>query len=107
MVATHGWLSTSEVDFVEMAKRMENKGVKYIIFTDISKDGTLSGPNFAQLEALQNAVSCNIVASGGISSLADIEKLTEMSLYGAICGKSIYQGTLDLRDAIRVGGAQC
>lgn len=106
MVATHGWLSTSEVDFVEMAKRMEDKGVKYIIFTDISKDGTLRGPAVEQLLELKNNVSCNIIASGGIAQLSDIETLTREGIYGAICGKSIYAGTLDLSQAIKVGGEQ-
>ena len=106
MVATHGWLATSEVDFIEMGKRMEDKGVKYLIFTDISKDGTLRGPAIEQLLELQEAVSCNIIASGGIAQLSDIEKLTAHGIYGAICGKSIYAGTLDLAQAIKVGGDQ-
>ncbi len=106
MVATRGWLDTSAVDFVEMGKRMENKGVKVIIFTDISKDGTLRGPNIEQLTELQNAVSCDIIASGGIAQLSDIEALAQNNLYGAICGKSLYVGTLNLSEAIAAGGDQ-
>ncbi len=106
MVATRGWLDTSAVDFVEMGKRMEDYGVKAIIFTDISKDGTLRGPNMEQLAELQNAVGCDIIASGGIAQLSDIEALAQNRLYGAICGKSLYAGTLRLSEAIAAGGDQ-
>lgn len=103
-VATRGWLDTSNVIFTDFAKEVEQIGVKYIIFTDISCDGTLDGPNFEQLEALQGAVSCNIIASGGIRDIGDIKRICEMGLYGAICGKSIYSGTLDLEKAVKIGG---
>lgn len=106
MVATHGWLNTSDVPYTDFAKEMEQIGVKFIIFTDISCDGTLEGPNFAQLEALQKAVSCNIIASGGIRDIDNISKLNSMNLYGVICGKSIYSGTLDLAQAVKTGGIQ-
>lgn len=100
MVAAEGWLDTSRVHFLELAKRMEQIGVQYIIYTDISKDGTLSGPNLEQLAQIQAAVSCNIIASGGVTRLDDITALRCAGLYGAICGKSLYQGTLDLAQAI-------
>lgn len=103
-VAAEGWLDTSDIDYIDLAKAMEQVGVKYIIFTDISKDGTLTGPNFNQLQAISSAVSCHIIASGGIANIADISALCDMNLYGAICGKSIYQGTLDLKAAIKAGG---
>ncbi|WMJ84203.1 1-(5-phosphoribosyl)-5-[(5-phosphoribosylamino)methylideneamino]imidazole-4-carboxamide isomerase [Oscillospiraceae bacterium LTW-04] len=106
MVATRGWLDASEVDFIEMAKRVEDKGVKYIIFTDISRDGTLSGPSIDQLTELKNAVDCKIIASGGIGQLSDIDLLTKADLYGAICGKALYAGTLSLSQAIMAGGDQ-
>ena len=100
MVAVEGWLDGSEVYFTGLAVQMEKAGVETIIFTDISKDGTLSGPNLSQLSALQKAVSCNIIASGGISDRKDIRALYQAGLYGAICGKSLYRGTLTLRDAL-------
>ncbi len=103
MVATEGWLEVSKVPYIELARRMEDMGVRTLIFTDISKDGTLAGPNLGQLEALSRAVACNIVASGGMRELADITALKAMGLYGAICGKSLYSGTLDLAAAIREG----
>ena len=102
-VAAEGWLDTSDVHYLELAKKMESIGVKTIIFTDISKDGTLSGPNLEQLKAINEAVSCNIVASGGISGIDDIKSTRELGLYAAICGKSIYSGRLDLAEAIEVG----
>jgi phosphoribosylformimino-5-aminoimidazole carboxamide ribotide isomerase len=74
--------------------------VRTIIFTDISKDGTLSGPNFEQLAALQDAVSCDIVASGGVTTAEDVRRLAEMGLYGAILGKALYKGTLSLTEAL-------
>ncbi|MEG1869226.1 MAG: 1-(5-phosphoribosyl)-5-[(5-phosphoribosylamino)methylideneamino]imidazole-4-carboxamide isomerase [Oscillospiraceae bacterium] len=101
-VAAEGWLDTSTVHYIELAKSMEQAGVSCIIYTDISKDGTLSGPNLEHLERLSNAVSCNIIASGGISDIEDIKNLKSMNLYGAICGKSIYKGTLDLKQAINL-----
>lgn len=106
MVAAEGWVKTSEISYIELAKRMEEKGVKYIIFTDIGRDGMLSGPNLEQLFALNDAVSCNIVASGGIKDIEDIKAVKAGGLYGVICGKSIYSGTLSLKEAVKVGGEQ-
>ena len=99
-VATEGWVESSDVYFTDLAKQMEDVGVKTIIFTDISKDGTLSGPNLEQLNEINNAVSCNITASGGVTNMNDIINLRDNNLYGAICGKSIYEGTLNLIDAV-------
>ena len=101
-VSISGWLDTTDVDYIEFAKEMEKAGVKNIIFTDISKDGTLQGPNFEQLKALSEAVSCDITASGGVHNLDDIIKLNEMKLYGAIAGRALYDGTLDLAQAVEV-----
>ena len=100
--ATEGWTESSDVYFTELAKRMEDVGVKTIIYTDISKDGTLSGPNIEQLIEINKAVSCDITASGGITDINDIIALKNENLYGAICGKSIYNGTLKLSEAVEV-----
>ncbi|MDE5604594.1 MAG: 1-(5-phosphoribosyl)-5-[(5-phosphoribosylamino)methylideneamino]imidazole-4-carboxamide isomerase [Eubacterium sp.] len=100
--ATEGWTEGSDVYFTELAKRMEDVGVKTIIYTDISKDGTLSGPNIEQLVEINNAVSCDITASGGVTNLDDIIALKNEGLYGAICGKSLYNKTLILEEAIEV-----
>ena len=100
--ATEGWMESSSVYFTDLAKQMESVGVKTIIFTDIGKDGTLSGPNIKQLVEINEAVSCDITASGGVTSITDILALRDKNLYGAICGKSIYEETLDLREAVEV-----
>ena len=102
-VACEGWLDTSDVNYIDLAKKMESVGVKTIVYTDISKDGTLSGPNLEQLDAINQAVSCDIIASGGVSSLTDLKELKKLKLYGAICGKSLYSGAFQLSDAIAVG----
>ena len=80
---------------------MDGYGVKTIIFTDIDKDGMLEGPNFDQLAALRQAVTCGIVASGGVSTLEDIRRLRTLGIDEAIAGKAVYSGALDLAAAIR------
>ncbi len=101
IVKTSGWLENSDVNYIDLAIEMAKIGVNYIIFTDISKDGTLSGPNTEQLKTLCNKVNINIIASGGIRDITNITELAKMKLYGAICGKSIYSGSLNLKEAIR------
>lgn len=104
-VATEGWLETSDVNYIDLANKMIEYGVKYFIFTDISKDGMLSGVNAEQLQALYDATKgrANVVASGGVHTIEDIRICKEMGLYGTICGKSLYSGTLDLAEAVRLG----
>lgn len=99
--AAEGWTAVSELDYIDLARKMEALGVQTIIYTDIGKDGMLSGPNIEQLEAIDAAVSCDIIASGGITDINDIKQLKQSGLYGAICGRSIYKGTLDLAEAVR------
>ncbi|EOA3902872.1 1-(5-phosphoribosyl)-5-[(5-phosphoribosylamino)methylideneamino]imidazole-4-carboxamide isomerase [Bacillus cytotoxicus] len=101
-VATRGWLDISEISYIELAKQMEAVGVQTIIFTDIAKDGTLMGPNFAQLQLLQEEVSLRIIASGGISSLQDVEQLKALNMYGVIIGKALYEKTIDLQKVLQV-----
>lgn len=106
-VRTAGWEHDSGLDYLEFAKSVVAKGVKAIVFTDIATDGMLSGPSFDKLAALQKAVpGCDIVASGGVTTLDDIKRLRDMGLYGAIVGKAYYAGTLDLAQAIREAGPQ-
>lgn len=100
-VAVDGWLSVSEVNYIEFAKVMEDIGINNIILTDISKDGTLNGPNFEMLKELNSSVRCNITASGGIKDLDDLVKLSEMNIYGAIVGKAIYSNKVDLKKAVK------
>ena len=106
-VRTAGWETDSGLDGLDFARQMEQKGVKTLIYTDIATDGMLSGPSFDQLEKLQGAVGCNIVASGGVTTLEDVRRLRDMGLYGAIVGKAYYAGTLDLAQAIREAGEPC
>lgn len=106
-VRTAGWEEDSGLDYLDFSRDMEEKGVKTIIFTDIAADGMLSGPNFDQLALLQKAVNCNIIASGGVTTLDDIKRLRDMGLYGAIIGKAYYSGTIDLAQAVKEAGHQC
>lgn len=103
-VCGRGWLSESNLDYIDFAKKMEAVGVKNIIVTDISKDGTLEGPNVEMLKKLRETVNINITASGGIRDIGNIKDLMKIDLYGAITGKAIYAGTLSLDEAIRVSG---
>ena len=106
IVKTAGWVESSGLDYLEFARSMEDIGVKVIIFTDIATDGMLTGPSFDRLAALQKAVSCDLVASGGVTELDDIKRLRDMGLYGAIIGKAYYAGTIDLAAAVAAAGAQ-
>ena len=101
-VCTSGWLETSKEYYLDFAKRMEEIGVKTLICTDISKDGTLQGPNFEMLKALKNHVSCNLIASGGGRDLSHVQICKELGLYGVITGKAIYEKTLDLKEALSI-----
>ncbi|MCD2252617.1 1-(5-phosphoribosyl)-5-[(5-phosphoribosylamino)methylideneamino]imidazole-4-carboxamide isomerase [Listeria cossartiae subsp. cayugensis] len=101
-VATSGWLDVSQVSYLDLAKRMEEMHVKTIIYTDISRDGTLTGPNLEQMAVLQKHVSINLIASGGVSSRADLEALAELGLYGAIAGKALYNGNISMSDVTEV-----
>lgn len=100
-VRTDGWIQDSGLDYLAFAQQMEEIGVRTIIFTDIDRDGMLKGPNLEQLTALRQAVSCEIIASGGVSSLDDIQNLKQIGIDAAIAGKAIYTGALNLVRAIQ------
>ncbi len=106
-VRVSGWEKDSGLDCIEFAKKMEALGVSTIIFTDISRDGMLSGPSLGALTELNSAVSCDVVASGGVTTIDDVRALRGAGLYGAIIGKAYYAGTIDLAQAISEGGAPC
>ena len=99
-VAAEGWPQPSTGNYIDLAKHMEDAGVKYIVFTDISRDGMMDGPNFTMLDKLNRSVSCKVIASGGVSSLTDIVVLTALKLHGAICGRALYTRDLSLRQAV-------
>ncbi len=98
MVATHGWLEVSQKSAVEFAVEMDE--VQTIIYTDIKSDGMLKGPNVNATADIVNAVSADVIASGGVTSLLDIEALKNIGAYGAIIGRALYIGDLNLSDAI-------
>ncbi|MDF9825642.1 phosphoribosylformimino-5-aminoimidazole carboxamide ribotide isomerase [Breznakia sp. PF5-3] len=97
-----GWLEASNLHYVEFAKDLATLGVKTIIVTDISKDGTLEGPNVEMLKRLSKEVDINIIASGGIKDINDIKALNDIHVYGAITGKAMYHKTLDLKEALKI-----
>ncbi len=106
-VATKGWLETSEVLALDLAKQMAQMGVAAIIYTDIHRDGTLTGPNLAALRELANGISIPVIASGGVSSLRDLLDLLSLNtvgVTGAIVGRALYTGEVNLTEAIRAVG---
>lgn len=104
-VAVEGWSRTSETKAIDLAKQFESCGVAAINFTDIHRDGMQTGPNIEETAALADAVSIPIVASGGVSTIQDIKNLIKIEykgVTGVITGKALYEGTLDLKEAIRI-----
>jgi len=102
-VAVKGWEEVSSVEARELAKRVEMIGVSGIIYTDISRDGMLTGPNLPALEEMVRTVNIPVIASGGIANIGDIRNLMKVkNVWGAITGKAIYSGSLDLKEAIEL-----
>ena len=106
MVSARGWLSDSQTDYLSLAEKMDLAGSGWIVFTDISKDGMMEGPNLSQLSQLRKRVSCRLTASGGIRSLEDLKALDVTNIEAAILGKALYTGAIDLTEAIRWAGVQ-
>ena len=103
MAAISGWEDVSEAPALELAKQMQDYGVKSIIYTDIATDGMLGGPNIEAMREMKNNVDVEIIASGGVSSIDDVRKLKETGVEGAIIGKALYTGDIDLKLAIEEG----
>lgn len=101
-VAIKGWTENSEYTCFDFCEKMQNLGVKYIICTDISKDGAMQGTNRELYRELSEKFSVNITASGGVSNLEDIKALRKLKLYGAIIGKAYYIGAINLKEALEV-----
>ena len=101
-VAIKGWTVKSEENAMDFTAKMEKIGVKTMICTDISKDGAMQGTNHALYRELSEKFSMNIIASGGVSSLDDVERLAKLKIHGAIVGKAYYTGAIDLAQAIEV-----
>lgn len=111
LVAVKGWVETTKLKALDLAKKMEDAGVATLIYTDIATDGMLKGPNLTALKAVLGTVRCDIIASGGVARLSHIEALTKLAddqphLAGVITGKAIYERTLDLGDALRVAAGR-
>ena len=105
MVAQRGWTSLTDLKATDLAKELEGMGLKYLVYTDIKRDGMLTGPDFDGLETLLNTTNISIIASGGISDINDIKRLCAFEskgLIGAITGKALYEGKLDLESALKV-----
>ena len=100
-VATKGWATETQVDATDLAKSFEDAGVAAIIYTDINRDGAMGGPNIPATEALAHAVSIPVIASGGVSSLADLMALKAKGVIaGAISGRALYDGAINLTEAL-------
>ncbi len=98
--ATRGWIESSKMTAVDLIKDMKSAGVVRVIYTDISRDGTLTEPNFAAIEHLLAEVEVSIIAAGGISSIKHLRKLSALGVEGAIVGRAIYTGHIDLKKAL-------
>ena len=102
MVAIRGWVDVSGVTALELAMRMQEAGVAAVIYTDILRDGMLTGPNLEATKRLAGHVSLPVIASGGIASLGDIAAVKELGCAGVIVGKALYTGAFDLKEALTV-----
>ncbi|MCO4467247.1 phosphoribosyl-formimino-5-amino-imidazole- carboxamide-ribotide isomerase [Streptococcus infantarius subsp. infantarius] len=105
MVATEGWLETSNVDYISLAKAMEKIGVTLFVYTDVDRDGTLTGPNFEHYERLvAELTTAKVIASGGIAEQSDLVKLQEIGVAGTIVGKAYYNSNISLEELKAFGG---
>ena len=106
-VAVKGWVEVTELDAIEFARTMKEAGTAGIIYTDISRDGMLVGPNIDAMSKMVSAVNIPVIASGGVSRLDDIRSLMKIKdLWGVITGKALYEGALDLKQAIEIAKAR-
>jgi phosphoribosylformimino-5-aminoimidazole carboxamide ribotide isomerase len=101
-VSIKGWVEDSEISPAELCARVKSAGVTTVVYTDITRDGALTGVNVEKTSALQKLSGLNIIASGGVASVWDIKALKERGIYGAILGKALYAGKLDLKEAFRI-----
>ena len=106
MVATEGWLTVSQQPAVEFAREMAVRGVQTIVYTDIKSDGMLKGPNVEATQAIVDAVNSDVIGSGGVTSIADLKALKSVGASGAIIGRALYTGALELKTALRLTVAE-
>ena len=100
-IATHGWLETSELDVIDFIQEYKAKGIDYVICTDIAKDGMLQGTSNELYQEILASADVKLIASGGVSSIDDLIKVKELGCEGAILGKAIYEGRIDLKDLLK------
>ncbi len=100
LVATHGWINVSTYKAIDLAKRFEDMGIACIIYTDIKRDGTLQGPNINATRKMVRETKVPVIASGGVSSILDIEALKDTGVEGVVVGKALYTGAVDLKEAM-------
>lgn len=105
-VATHGWLDTSSVKAIDLGKRFADAGAETFIFTDIATDGTLAGPNIDAVWELAEVTGKNVIASGGVSSLTDLQAIANKGINGAIVGKALYENRFTLKEALEEVGVK-
>lgn len=103
MVATEGWLETSGVSAIELAQSFADQPIAALIYTDIATDGMLAGPNVGALAEMVQAVDLPVIASGGVTTAKDVARLVEADVAGCIIGRALYEGTLNLSDALAAG----
>lgn len=101
LVATRGWETVSTVTALELCRTMEGLGAATVVYTDISRDGMLTGPNVEMTKKLSDAVTMDIIASGGVSGMRDLEEIEAAGIHGAIIGKALYEKKIDLAEAVR------
>lgn len=101
-IAVKGWTENSDITVFKFFEKMQNIGVKTVICTDISKDGAMLGTNHELYRALSQKFSVDLTASGGVSSIEDVKKLSSLGIYGAIIGKAYYTGAIDLSEAVKI-----
>ena len=104
MASTRGWTKETDIPAVELGRLVKEIGIETVIYTDIARDGMLKGPNRKETKDMIEKTGLNIIASGGISRLEDIEGMKEIGAAGVIVGKALYTGALTLSDALRIGG---
>jgi len=103
-VTGHGWVSVTKIKAIDLVVELESMGLKWMVYTDIARDGVLAGPNFGQIQTMLNTVKkINLIASGGIATIDDVSKLAAMKgVAAAITGKAIYEGKLDFKEALNI-----
>ena len=106
MVATDGWLETSETSAIDLARQFEGEPIAAIVYTDIATDGMMAGPNVEAMAEMQRSVDAPVIASGGVTTIDDVQRLNEAGMAGCIIGRALYEGTIELERALQVAGSQ-